>query len=298
MSRSSRAESLRILHSGELSTPPHPDTYRHLEPDSPAAKAFFHSLKPGRFAALAQAMDVVLERKQSISKLAGGALLAGASDPWPMLKFRSFSAMQIAINQARKTPAYQNAAAYNDVAEAIFPQRAIDLEVQLLSGDNTSSSSMITLLRNAPHIVGSLRDADRTDGELGEIMRQSVGLPWRIAMVSIRQLMDIQEGLGSRTTPKVWETLQTEFDPGDFRLQSHEDGGSTLHYQDFDQIPTHAGYPDLSGPEDPESPSYNGPTIGCPITLLRKRLHQEWEQYIDVAVTNHLWEADPSPEKA
>lgn len=277
---------------------PEPDEYAHLMPHSPEAEVFLDGLKPRRYAAIARTTDEILALALQDNWMAPATT---GEEPWQRLRTGTVDACQAAILARRSNQNFETARTLQNIAwhvgGLILGSQYLDLENLLSSGAVTAANSMTTLLRNVPRIV-KLHEV-QTEQTPASIARQSVGLPWRLAMSSINQLLGAHEALKETPETHNWTDVDVRLDALQFAVARHEDDSISLRYADLDGLALPADGTSLlrelsiaPGTLFKDIPNANGPIIGCPITLLQRRLHDMWERSIEVAEAEQLWTND------
>ncbi len=307
MSRSPRAEALRLMQSGETISPPEmPD----LEPNSPEALAYIDSFKEEHFVALAQTMDMLLghaldnrrpdNRQNQPRRGTPKNEWQGLADLWRADLEQSRQAIS-------STEQYEVADRFALVTGRLNTARHISLDTKMMGGIGTGVINSFTLLRNIPNII----DNNLGPGEIaepGDVAHhpRSLELVRRLAKLSIDQSLAAQTVLADENQPTRWADFDKALLPRHFRLHRYESGQMSLGYVDFDSLKVPAGY----RPRDPfppvteatyikDIPSEKKKIIGCPITLPldENRLSQLWHWGVDLVEANGLWDEEwPAPD--
>lgn len=265
-------------------------------------------IKPARYAALAHLTEDVLSRAiecRDKRRAAGeGSLLpapasewAETNDPWLKLS-NDFSATLHAERSRVSRRARCVANKYALLVHSIDPERHVNVDVQLMAGINTASSTLTNLMRNIPRII-TRYNTDASAEDFSAIARNSPGLAGRLALGCVNRLMAAREGL-AEDRHKGWVGEITDLDPSHFTLKCSPSGHLSLHYTELDGIavPPHKsaqlrGIPDSSRPATVgEVACSQKAVIGCPITLLHGRLRELWNWQIDEVEARGLWEAE------
>ena len=169
---------------------------------------------------------------------------------------------------------------------------------QFAAGSDTAITTMLNLLKNLPRIAQHhFPETTFSEQEIVEIARRSVGLPLNIAMISINQMMALQATSANQLLHKGWAEFDFDIDPTIFRPNFGTDGKvQSLRFNDLDSLHIPAGYRFLEEhpplPQDTplsDIPDTGPAPIGCPITLLPRRLQKLWNWFIDDIQRDGLW---------
>jgi len=189
----------------------------------------------------------------------------------------------------------------SELRARLDPERTIDPIGQLIAGSDTAISTMLTVLRNMPNILG-YHEAEHDGVQIKDIAQNSIGLPWNIAMISIDQMMALQATLAGQPTHRGWSTPDDIiFDPSHFKVIYKKEAAHAVQFTDIHKLMIPSGYRYMAEDEplmdDIELASYppgspSGDIIGCPITLLPKRMHKIWQWFIDDVENAGLWASD------
>lgn len=311
MSRSPRAEALRLLHSGAAITAP--EMPSDVTPNSPEALAYIESYKEKHFVALSRAMDMLLahalenrrpdDRNSQAFRGMPKNKWQGVADLWR-------ADLEESLQAISSSDTYQTADAFALVTGRLNTERHISLDDKMMGGIGTGVVSSFTILRNIPLVLAAhqARDEAAAPEKVARHPR-SLELVRRLAKLSIDQSLAAQTALTGASQPSRWADFDKVLLPPHFRVHRYADGRASLGYRDFDNLRVPAGYK----PRDPfepvttptlitEIPSDKNKIIGCPITLPMdtlpmdddNRLRQLWDWGIDLVRANKLW-SEPAP---
>lgn len=297
--RAARAESLDYLEGPEdnLALP----VFSSLPSEPDAIATFLDELKPRRYAALASVINVQLAVVQAtpLTEYYTEGTASYPDDPYRRLRGYALAAFWASIEEIKDTPEYQRAAEYPRLIGQLDPSRAIDLQTQLSSGSETATSSMLT---HARHIPAMLRHhAPRTQlatNETAAVAKRSTGLPWRMAMMCINQMMAAKSAVSrSEAMYESWAGSEVRLDPERFKLQWINGRPYSLDFDGLKDAELPEGYtpqkdiPPLSKPTPiSEIECSDTRTIGCPITLKPELVNGVWGWLIDGIDQREMWE--------
>ncbi|HVI60833.1 MAG TPA: hypothetical protein VM535_01610 [Candidatus Saccharimonadales bacterium] len=307
MSRSPRAEALRLVQTEAAIAPP--GLPSGLLPNSPEALAYVDSFKEAHFAALAHVTDLMLSRALEARRPGDSfhpAVTQKPVDGWTKLADSWRRDLRAASQSIKSTRAYDVADRFAQVTGRLNTRRHISLETKLEGGAGTAIITSLTMLRNLPHII---RHHARPDESLdsGAVARhpRSAGLIRRLAKQSINQTLAAQTALEGRSQATSWGNLSHVLQPDRFSLHRYDDDSASLAYADFDGLTVPAGYrphepfaPVRETTRTKDIPSEQSKTVGCPVTLLQGRLAEIWHWGIDMVEANGLWDENWPPAAA
>jgi hypothetical protein len=222
-------------------------------------------------------------------------------NPWHRLSLNAHVALNKAHRSIMHTAAYHDVQRFTALLHKLSPDKYINLDTMLDAGGYTMTSAMFTTLRNVPRLAQH-HDKSVKMSESGAIARNSVGLPWLLAMPSINQLAGMKAVLTKDASPKKWTKIDTLLDPQEYRLQVSNSEELGLQYKSL----MHAELPvdfTISRQHEPQPgqrvkdiPSHDyAPVIGCPITLINQAVHRLWEAKIDAIEEHELWARETDP---
>jgi hypothetical protein len=264
------------------------------------AVAELEAVKPLHYAKLAETIDVLLDTMlvQRTNRLPDGFVQSeycSASDnPWVKLRANTLATTHEAIKEIEATACYRETEAINIFIGRLDPNRFIHTGMQLLAGADTAASSMLTVLRNIPGIA-KFHGFDDDPASLERLARNSHGLVFRQAMICVDRMMAAQAVLSEHEQHESWARIDEMLNPEHFKLIATE-CGPVLRYVNFPGLVVPAGYKRGPNHEPIEADTrlgelqcYQEVTIGCPITLLKGRMQELWNWYIDVIVETRMW---------
>lgn len=265
--------------------------------DTEAIQAFLEEIRPFQYVALAGAINEMLKYALATPLVETLPLLDNEADQYGFKRKDKFSKLfrasqahlTTSIDMTKHTNAYQEAAEYPRLIGRLDPTRFIDLDLQLMAGASTAGNRLLEILKYFPAIINHVAPgADISWEDQLTVARQSTRLPWRRAAMSVDHMMALDEVLfqASKQDGSPWYE-EGEPDVKDFKAVWRADKLHSIDFIDIDGILIPKGYtPRLSDPLPQDTllenvPSRHPKTIGCPITLLGKRMEELWYWYID-----------------
>ena len=309
MSNKARLEALTLTRNTQENFvwfSPEPEEYCQFEPNSRVAIEYWWSLKPRRYASLARVMggiinDHLFGENDLFRQYLSEPVRLRNNDPWHRFCMNAHVALQRARDGVMDTTAYHDAQRFSEILRRLSPDKYIDLDTVLDAGGHTMTTTMLTTLRNLPRLIQHHDEKIKT-AESGAIARNSIGLPWLLAMPSINQMMAMKAVLAKETHIKKWTNIDALLDPQEYRLQMSNDETLALHYAnlmqaelpaDFTILTPHKSRPGLRVQDIP--PHDHAPVIGCPITLINQAVYRLWEAQIDAVEGHELWTYETDP---
>jgi hypothetical protein len=268
-----------------------------VEPDGVAV--LLDELKPRRYAALALVTNVLLDRVQAtpLAEHYADGHSYYPSDPYRRMRGYALSAFEVAIEEIEDTPEYQQAAEYPRLIGGLDPDH---LKTQLASGSQTATNSMLTLLRQVPALLHHhAPDSQFSSDEISTIARKSVGMPWRMAMMCVNQLMATKAVLTKGDAAyQSWAGTEPRLDPRHFKLKWRGGEPFALDFDNVSGIELPEGFHSDRDTKPLSTPSRiadiqchrEASTIGCPVTLLPLRVNGLWEWFIEGIDQRNMWE--------
>lgn len=250
------------------------------------------AIKPAYYAALshltALAIDNVLKDWQSPEPasdyLYRYPYLSGDSAPDLALQIDIASTFQHRTSDLFTTPRFQARLKTMQKLQSLrnFEQLAILTQIQ--AGAETASSTMLTLIKNVPRLVGSL-DPSVPEESYPAIARASHRLGWQLAMMGINQLFYGQISLSSQAVD--WDKPGTELKPDQFVLR-REQSELRLDFVGIENVkPT-----EISQPLQ-KIVNYEPLTLGCPVTFLPKEFIRLWHWMTQLSIEHGLLPKEP-----
>jgi hypothetical protein len=291
-----RAESLRLVRSGEFPHIDLPDLHTHRTEEE--ITAVLDELKPKQYTQLATVIAMLLDDMLQLPPPAKRRPIDTpykTSDPWDHLKSDISDRTFEGIMNICLTPEYTETAETTRFIGTLNPGRHHDLALQLHAGMMTATISMLSVLRNLPDMI-ALHASAPQDIDLERTARQSMGIPMRYAMTCVSRMMAARRVVALDEDEKI-------LDPNRFELRMHNDNTASLRFVEFAGIEVPAGYkeryaqPGLSEATTVgELACHSSVIIGCPITLLKGRMQELWNWQIDLVLQRDIWHSpDASP---
>jgi hypothetical protein len=295
-----RNESLSyIRHESDLTFTP-PNGLSEIR-DKTEVNLYLDSLKPRHYAALALVIGELIDEAKKVDLSTVHSRYSDElDDSFSILQSDSIGVFRRSMRKVGVTDAYGQAKEYPRVIGALEPNRFTSLDMQLLAGWSTASSTMITTLARLPAIVGSLAPETKyPESELVSIARRSVGLSWQMARLCVNQLIAAREILDDRLPYNDLLSEDATIDTSCLDAVYRNDRIACLKFSDLGkfEIPTgftpHDSIPPIEEVTLLEDMQCNQiRTIGCPITLLPGKLNILWNWYIDAVEKRRLWASD------
>lgn len=268
-------------------------------------KELLAEVKARRYALFANLIDrqIVMAEELRLSQPSGGfppsPYRHRANEPFGRLRL---DALKVFIESAQ---ALQNCDEYRQLDELAEIRSKLGGEYgyvyplgQLSAGSDTAISTMLNLLKNMPRIIKYHESRQKKcTKKVLEIARESTGLPWNIAMISINQMMALQTASAGRLIHENWSEFDFDIDPTIFKLDYVSDGrAQSVKFNKLDRILIPAGYrfmedhPPLPKPTLLQDiPSVGPGVVGCPITFLPEGIEKLWRWFIDDVEREGLW---------
>jgi hypothetical protein len=286
-----RAEALRLMdrHQDlELTL----DEAKSLTPK--AAEQLLENIKPQRYVALARVIAELLDYVES--REIERVYLEDVERDSPFEDLRSDTMVLFAegIESIEGSGSYRKAEQYTKLVGTLDENRYVDLHMQLFAGSGTAVTAMAKFLEQIPAIA-RYYDPEVDSSNFRSIARSSIGLPWKLAMISVNQLMAARTALADKINDVPW-TASIKLNPIYFKPVMQEGKIKGLKFDNLEALSVPGGYTPLPYIPPLEVPTRiadikGGPesTIGCPITLLPRRLHNLWFKMIEATEARGLW---------
>ena len=263
------------------------------EPGSQEANQFIDDVKPQRFAALAKAIDTLLEtslQKRDERDYLG--LLPSTSvreSPWSHLESQFLNTFATDIESLKNEKSHVYAEQFCGLIKKLDPGRRICLEGQLFSGANTATDTNLGLLRIMPGLIASFSPNTRRS-QYASIAKGSTGLNFILSRRSIESMMAARSVLIGEFSDSG--TIASKFLP-----VYKNNGLVAVKYNRLEDQIIPEGYRSIrqSVPLESDQPlrnirSASGTIIGCPITLLSNRSNELWHWMVDAVDKSGVWE--------
>lgn len=206
--------------------------------------------------------------------------------------------LQQAMPVAQATEIYQRTERTTRLIGTANPARYDSLTWQLYGGISTALTTSIVLLKELPRITEF--HTGQTNVEFSNIAHSSAGLPWSLAMMSVDQLLTFQELAGSNKSADTWGDPGYRLQPDLFTVAVKNGQPVNIKFTDIFNIGIPKGFSPHSAVPATKyemklgqlANSLDETVVGCPITLLSKRIHQLWFWMIDAVEDRQLWGSD------
>lgn len=270
---------------------------QHYKANTPEAMDLINRTKPERYAHIAVAMDILLERMQ---ELRPERPPFGLLDPqfkshnqWQYFRKAFDQTAKLDIKSLEDDPIYQEAAKLTFTVGALDIRRFQKLNEQLEAGSMTASNNIFRLLEDLPTIIKHF-DPSCPPKDWYRIARNSVGLPTKLARRSAMSMLEAREAL----TIRDGNDKRGTYNPDYFKPIYQKDSFRSLQFADLDGLveSTDGKHRAFIMPDVPPRTTQDDHReddkiiIGCPIVLLPNRLNELWQWGIDIVEKAGLWE--------